>query len=582
MAFQISPGVNVSEVDLTTVVPAVSSTTGAFAGVFNKGPIGEAILIDSEVTLVERFGKPTADNFESFFTVANFLSYAGACYVVRIDNGATKASNISAPFIAKNAGIDGDSLEVVTVGDGVGEFSSTGTLTEFLIDISTSRTTASYDNTTSALTIQDGDILEIGDYTLEIDTVSGATITFKNKYTGFANLGDGGASALTTVTRYWGGYKAINVAPNAGRFHIVVRDTNGLILETFNNVSPTSTDKNVDGTSAYYKTVVDNGSSWVTTEGAQGSNILVSTGARAIYGFSSGGAGTDEATTGVSAYAAGYDLFKDADALDISLILLGKANTTLAQYVVDNIAEHRKDCVAMISPTYNATVDEMITFRDAIGSSSYAMMDSGYKYQYDKYSDVYRWVPLNGDVAGLCARTDNDRDPWFSPAGYNRGLIKNTVKLSINPNKAQRDKLYASGINPVITEAGQGTLLFGDKTLLSTPSAFDRINVRRLFIVLEKAVARASKTTLFEFNDEFTRAQFKNLIEPFLRDVQGRRGIYDFKVVADETNNSAEVVDGNRFVGDIYIKPAKSINFIQLNFVAVRSGVEFEEIVGQF
>jgi len=209
-------------------------------------------------------------------------------------------------------------------------------------------------------------------------------------------------------------------------------------------------------------------------------------------------------------------------------------------------------------------------------------MDSGWKYQYDKYNDVYRYIPLNGDTAGLCVRTDDLRDPWFSPAGYNRGVMKNVIKLPYNPDRADRDILYKNKVNPVITQPGQGTILFGDKTLLAKPSAFDRINVRRLFIVLEKAIATAAKYTLFEFNDEFTRAQFRNMVEPFLRDVQGRRGIYDFRVVCDETNNTGEVIDSNRFVGDIYIKPARAINFIQLNFVAVRTGVEFSEVVGKF
>ena len=226
--------------------------------------------------------------------------------------------------------------------------------------------------------------------------------------------------------------------------------------------------------------------------------------------------------------------------------------------------------------------DNIVQFRNSCRSTSYAVLDSGYKYQYDKYNDVYRWVPLNGDIAGLCVRTDDTRDPWYSPAGYNRGQIKNIVKLAFNPKKAERDILYKANINPVTTFPGQGTVLFGDKTMLSKPSAFDRINVRRLFIVLEKAIATAAKFTLFEFNDDFTRAQFRNLVEPFLRDVQGRRGIYDFKVVCDESNNTGEVIDRNEFVGDIYIKPAKSINFIQLNFVAVRTGVEFSEVVGQF
>ncbi|MCP4124975.1 MAG: hypothetical protein GY751_24805, partial [Bacteroidetes bacterium] len=200
----------------------------------------------------------------------------------------------------------------------------------------------------------------------------------------------------------------------------------------------------------------------------------------------------------------------------------------------------------------------------------------------DKYNDKYRWVPLNGDIAGLCARTDNNRDAWWSPAGYNRGQVKSVVKLAYNPQKAHRDALYQKQINPVVTFPGQGTILFGDKTQQTRPSAFDRLNVRRLFIVLEKAIATAAKFSLFEFNDEFTRAQFRNMVEPFLRDVQGRRGITDFKVVCDDTNNTGSVIDRNEFVGDIYIKPSRSINFIQLNFIAVSTGVDFSEVVGKF
>jgi len=290
---------------------------------------------------------------------------------------------------------------------------------------------------------------------------------------------------------------------------------------------------------------------------------------------------------------AGYDLFKSAEDIDISLLLAGKAAgvnyVQVANYLIDNIAETRKDCVVFISPNYESVVgttqepsDSVVSFRNSIHSSSYAVIDSGYKYFYDRYNDKYIYVPLNGDVAGAVVRTDNVRDPWFSPAGFNRGQIKNVIKLPFNPNKAQRDNLYKNDINPIVNFPGQGVILFGDKTALGKPSAFDRINVRRLFIVLEKAIATAAKFTLFEFNDTFTRAQFRNLIEPFLRDIQGRRGIYDFKVICDETNNTPERIDRNEFWGDIYIKPARSINFIQLNFVAVRTGVEFEEVIGQF
>ena len=270
----------------------------------------------------------------------------------------------------------------------------------------------------------------------------------------------------------------------------------------------------------------------------------------------------------------------------------GDSNQTVLTHIINNICETRLDCIVCLSPesadvVNNSTyagkeAEDIIAFRDTLPSTSYAVMDSCWKYQYDKYNDVFRYVPMNGDTAGLMVRTDTTRDAWWSPAGFNRGNIKNVAKLSYNPRKSERDLLYKAGINPVVTFPGQGTVLFGDKTLLAKPSAFDRINVRRLFIVLEKAISTASKFTLFEFNDAFTRAQFKNLVEQFLRDVQGKRGIYNFQVVCDESNNTGEVIDGNEFVGDIYIKPARSINYIQLNFVAARSGVSFEEIVGNF
>jgi phage tail sheath protein FI len=245
--------------------------------------------------------------------------------------------------------------------------------------------------------------------------------------------------------------------------------------------------------------------------------------------------------------------------------------------------------VAFISPAQTDVVSvanaitqtqNVVAFADGLPSSSYAVIDSGYKYQFDKYNDVYRWVPLNGDTAGLCARTDNVADPWFSPGGFNRGQIRGAVKLAFNPNQTQRDELYKARVNPVVAFPGQGTVLFGDKTAQSKPSAFDRINVRRLFIVLEKAIATAAKFQLFEFNDEFSRANFRNLVEPFLRDVQGRRGITDFSVVCDTSNNTGDVIDRNEFRADIFIKPARSINFIQLNFIATRTGVAFSEVAG--
>lgn len=613
MPFQVSPGVNVSEIDLSTVVPAVSSTEGAIVGVFTKGPINERVLISSEIDLVNRFGEPTADNYETFFSAANFLSYGNKLYVTRvvptdainasIDNTAntlveTRAEAEAATgfdtFVAKDAGTIGNNLMVSVCYDSA-DYSEAITLAAA---ISIGDTTVKVPNTQiSGTNLAVNDVLKVGNSTigyqdLVITTVGSqdanneVLLTFSSAY----RLSE---DSPTTSTRYWRYYNMVDAAPTGANSHVVVVDEDGgisgtanTVLEVYESVSRTSTDKNDQGQSIYYVDVINERSNyiWATaTAIADGLNY------QSLSGGSNGTNGT-ESLIPLSRVARGIDLYISPEDVDISLFLAGKADATKANYIIDNVAEIRKDCVVFVSPERGDVVEQstgaelaqITAFRNTLTSTSYAVLDSGYKYQYDKYNDKFRYVPLNGDIAGLCVRTDDTRDPWFSPAGYNRGIIKNSIKLAYNPKKADRDILYKAGVNPVITQPGQGTLLFGDKTLLGKPSAFDRINVRRLFIVLEKAIATASKYSLFEFNDEFTRSQFRNLIEPFLRDVQGRRGIYDWRVVCDATNNTAEVIDRNEFVGDIYIKPAKSINFIQLNFVAVRSGVEFEEIVGKF
>ena len=291
-------------------------------------------------------------------------------------------------------------------------------------------------------------------------------------------------------------------------------------------------------------------------------------------------------------------MFGDTESVDINLVLGGPGHDGVATdnsefdthgTMIIDLVERRRDCVAFISPRRGAVVNvanvntqtsNVKTGFDLLPSSSYAVFDSGYKQMFDKYNDVFRFVPLNGDIAGLCAFTDRVADSFFSPAGFNRGNIRGAIKLAYNPQQADRDILYRARINPVVNFPGQGVVLFGDKTALTKPSAFDRINVRRLFLLLEKAIATASKFQLFEFNDEFTRAQFRNLVEPFLRDIQGRRGITDFSVVCDANNNTGEVIDRNEFVADIFIKPARSINFITLNFIATRTGVAFSEVGG--
>jgi hypothetical protein len=867
MAFQLSPGVNVSEVDLTTVVPAVATSDGAFAGVFRWGPIGERVFIDSENTLVARFGKPTNFNAETFFTAANFLSYANRLWVARAANtsGATPAaiqfnlkanSSVSNTILVANGsanvaalglavgmyinqstnatavptgngyyitsinttaivinkpmyvpgqvgstaastsnasvyfarpetaysacGIDPDAAALTTnttygfvsnlvnqiVKNGNDFTSKEGNFDSDVyylakypgfignsIRVSVCDTNASYAsnvdllsasirfevgantatvkyrgsaNTTAATIaalISVGDQILAGNGAIGLQymltqsvsvaanntlaaSISGADVSNATNFipiTGgnpFANgdtviyanaagqsvigglaagsyyvveanssgvklsstqFGDsvnitttsGANSTLTsntatltvqfqdpyrlrvpytsnTAQRYWEFFNVVNGAPGQSNYqlyngntaaqdelHVVVVDNGGLfsgtpgtVLEVYNGVSRASDAQNVDGSDNFYKSVINKSSAyvWVTNDRstaisntAQGLTSASST-KPANIPFSLGADGLSEANATLGVLGEAYDLFKNAEDIDISLVLQGKPvggvsvvngrtvqNFQLANYIIDNICTLRRDCIALISPDKSLVLNnvgneavDLVAWRGALHSTSYGVLDSGYKYQYDRYNDVYRWVPLNGDIGGLCVRTDNSNDAWWSPAGFNRGQIKNLVKLAYNPSKAQRDVLYPAGVNPVVTFPGQGTVLYGDKTLQAKPSAFDRINVRRLFIVLEKAISTAAKYSLFEFNDAFTRAQFRNLVTPYLRTVQGRRGITDFLIVCDDTNNTAQIIDTNQFVGDIYIKPARSINFIQLNFVAVPTGVQFSEVVGKF
>jgi phage tail sheath protein FI len=565
MAFQLSPGVNVSEVDLTTIVPSVPTSIGAFAGIFQWGPIDEIVTISDEVNLVDRFFKPYSDNYEYWFSAANFLAYSNNLKVVRAASIATTRNAVSngTAVLIKNDDAYEDNFS-----------SGASTYGEFA---------ARY---AGAL----GNSLQV-------------SLCDANTFTGWAY-----------ATQFTSAPSTSTYTSNAGgandEIHIIVIDqdgqitgTQGSVLEKYAFVSKASDAKDDSGNSNYYKNVITSKSKYIhwlshptANAGASYANATSTWGTTATNkSFSNLTAnatisliGGVDGTISTANVVTAYDQFDNADSVDISLVVSGPANATLVTSLI-SMAESRKDCLVFVSPEKADCVDnagsevtDIKAYRDTLTSTSYAVLDSNWKYQYDKYNDVYRWVPLNGDIAGLCARTDLERDPWFSPGGLNRGIIKNAIKLAWNPTKTNRDDLYVKGINPVVTFQGEGIVLFGDKTLLSKPSAFDRINVRRLFIVLEKALARAARFSLFEFNDQFTRAQFVALVEPFLRDVQGRRGIYDFRVVCDESNNTPEVVDRNEFVGDIYIKPARSINFIQLNFVAVRTGVSFDEVVGKF
>jgi phage tail sheath protein FI len=649
MPFQLSPGVAVVEKDFSAIVPAVSTSAGAFAGVFTWGPVLDPVTISSENTLVERFGRPYDTTAQSFFTAANFLSYTNNLLVVRADVAGARNAVVTqtGTVTAINITEAGDSYSAapsVTIGapNVTGGVQATahavlsgGAVDEIIIDnpgtgytsapsvtiagSSGTDATAESEITAGGIKINNFDV-----YSESYSNGEGVVGEWAAKYPGANGNALKVSMADSTTFDGWDYEDQFDSAPGTSEFaasvsgsndelHIVVVDTSGFwsgtpntVIEKFAFVSKALNGIKADGSNNYYKDVVNSQSKYIwwmdhttsvaTSVGGTGTSGTA-WGLAAYNHFKdlsdvvtktlSGGV-TDLAATDGNLMTA-YQIFANDEQYDISLIPLGKASTTVATYVINNVAEHRKDCLVFISPENVSSgdviighdsdaVDAAVAYRNALPSTSYAVLDSGYKYKYDRYHDKYRWVPLNGDIAGLAARTDYTNDPWWSPAGLNRGQVKNVVRLALNPGKTERDNLYKNGINPVVNFPGQGTVLYGDKTLLAKPSAFDRINVRRLFIVLEKAIATAAKYQLFEFNDSFTRAQFTNLVTPFLRDVQGRRGLTDFRVVCNDTNNTGEIIDRNEFVADIYIKPNRSINFITLNFIAARSSVNFTEI----
>jgi hypothetical protein len=614
-------------------------------GDFAWGPVHEITRIDSENNLVERFGKPSTTTFYDFMTSASFLAYGSNLLTVRevgalaknaVSSGTAvlvkneedyqeqyaSGSNSIGVWAAKYAGTLGNSLKVEFADVGSSSILSLASIALDAADTAGDRTTATVSiDAPTAPAVGSGGIQATATATISGGNVTAIVIT--NPGFGYSAAptvtvtadGTGSVAATATLATEWTyrdefdslptttDWAANNNASN-DEMHIIVIDEDGAIsgiagtvLEKFSGVSKASDAKDDVNSTNYYKNVINDRSQWIwwVDHPADGTNWGTSSeGGTAFDVLTAGFAeqsvsltgGVDDAPT-VGNLQSGYDLFANDELVDVSLILTSAHPTSVGDYVIDNVCEVRKDCLAFISPQRASVVNnegsEVIdilgqTDLGAYTRSSFAVMDSGWKYTYDKYNDRYTYIPLNGDIAGCCVITDLGDDPWFSPAGLNRGIIKNAIKLSWSPRKADRDTLYSRGVNPVINTPGSGIVLFGDKTLLAKPSAFNRINVRRLFIVLEKAIATAAKFQLFEFNDAFTRAQFVALVEPFLRDVQGRRGVYDFRVVCDETNNTPQIVDSNEFRAEIYVKPAKSINFITLTFVATRTGISFEEL----
>jgi phage tail sheath protein FI len=655
MAFQVSPGVQVKEVDLTNVVPAVSSTTGGFAGSFRWGPVDEVVSVSDSVGLVDTFFTPdnTDAGAEDFYSAEAFLRYGSSLRVVRVASATAYNANIGGDtdasiknlsgyqsthedggaagvvgsFTAKYPGVIGNSLKVSVCASSDAYYND---------NVTTLDEAEAAGQTVISVTAETGfqvrDIVRFGTDTQEYRVTAKATGTITVEALN-QPAGTGLVTAVanaTQVHRYWEFYNKFDKAPgtsasataasgSADEIHIVVVDEDGVIsgkqneiLESYGFVSCASDAKNSEGASNYYKQVVNNQSKWiwwtghststhaannsVTTHAASGSTAFGRPSAPISSSLANGADGT--LPTPAVKYAGYSDNFGDSETVDVSFLVTGSTRTSNGDIVADHntivnqliqIAENRKDCMVIASPRKASVVgvtsestqsSNVTTDFSSVTSSSYAVLDSGWVYQYDRYNDRYVWVPGNGHTAGIMARADLLRDPWYSPAGFSRGQYLGITKLAFNPSQGSRDDLYSARINPICTFPGQGTVLFGDKTALTTPSAFDRINVRRLFIVLEKAIAVAAKSQLFEFNDAFTRAQFRAAVEPFLRDVKNRRGLVDFTVLCDETNNTDSVIDRNEFVCSIFVKPARSINFITLNFVAARSGVEFEEIYG--
>jgi phage tail sheath protein FI len=599
MASLLSPGILVQEKDFSQIVPSVSSSVGGMVGRFSQGPIETPILISSEDQLVKVFGQPNDSNANDWHTIAEFLKYTNACWVVRSRNNGisnavstgvtsvaivnrieyedltTATQSAAGEFIAKNAGTSGNGIGVI------------------LVDAGTWGAFNTWCNTHLSL--------------------------FPNNQSlaSYFNAMPGTSAYMDNLT--------LDTLPKNDEVHILIIDVLGAVtgtpytvLEHYEGASKASDAVNYQGLTTYYVNVINESSQYVWWSSfptaTSGSNI-VSIGSSALMAAPIGMAfaqinivaspnffnetlsgGINGTPSALSNIMAAYDTLGNKDLYSVDLMMCGAFSVGLVgqieQYVLENVVNLRKDCVGFCSPHTNGAPikDSAIAqttvagFKTSVNipdtQASYGFMDTGMKYVYDRYSKKYRYVPLNGDMAGLAARTDNTNDPWWSFAGFNRGGIMNVIKFAYNPNQADRDYLYPKGINPCIIDPNSGPILFGDRTMTSKPSAFDRINVRRLFIVLEKAISKASKYQLFEFNDNFTQAQFKNMVVPFLKNVQGRRGITDFLVTCDSTNNTGQVIDSNNFVADIYIKPARSINFITLSFVATRTDVAFSTVVG--
>jgi len=637
MASQVSPGVVIRESDLSNaVVVGDVAITGAIASSFRKGPVGKITNVSTERELIDTFGAPSEANAADWLVASEFLRYGGRLSVVRAatavvnatesgtgvliaDKDAFDAGVTSEKFAARDAGADGNNLSVVIVDRGPDyTINKTG---HGLAVGGTYTDDASVAH--EVYEVVDANSFRIVKGSAAPTPASGDTAVLYSASDW--NARQIGATGLT--------FKSIAPRPSTSAYaserflsydevHVAVIDTaTNTVLERMTYLSKLTDGKSPEGNSTYWKDYVNQYSGYIYAGAALSASEVTTAGedpgaAAASYGATSGAplvlarilptaggalsGGTDDYAYTAGEVGAAYDLFLDTEATEVDFVLMGgdganETDTIAKASSVAAVANSRKDCVAFISPWTGAQIAtsggsaltpaqqlaNTLEFFENIGSSSYVVLDSGVKYTYDRFNDKYRYVGCNGDVAGLCVSTSAVLDDWFSPAGLNRGGLQNVVKLAFNPNKAQRDDLYTNRINPIVSFPGSGPVLFGDKTGLASPSAFDRINVRRLFLNVEKRARALAESVIFEQNDAVTRSNFNSAIASYLSEIQARRGVTDYLVVCDGTNNTPEVIDRNEFVAELYLKPTRSINYVTVTVTATKTGVSFEEVVGR-
>jgi len=634
MASQVSPGVIVRERDFSNaVIVGATAIRAAFASSFRTGPVGKIVNIGSERELIDTFGTPSEANAGDWLVASEFIRYGGQLAVVRAATGVLNATEsgsgvligskedfdagvTSEKFAARYAGADGNNLRVVIVDRGAdwvitktghglsvgGTYTDDAAVGHEVVKV-TDANTFEIVQGTAAPTPAAGDTAVAWDYNSQAIASTGLT---------YKNIGPRPGTSAFASERHLS-YDEVHIA--------VVDETSNTIVEKFTYLSKLSDGKSAEGASTYWKDYVNEYSGYIyagvalssaehTTAGEDPGATAASYGATAAAPLelsrilpTAGGAltgGVDDFAYSAGEIQAAYDEFLDTEQTSIDFILMGgdaanETDTIAKAQAIASIANSRKDCIAFISPWSGAQIatsggsaltpaqqlTNTISFMDNISSSSYVVLDSGIKYTYDRFNDKYRYIGCNGDVAGACVSTSAAQDDWFSPAGLNRGGLQNVVKLAFNPNKAQRDDLYTARVNPVVSFPGTGAVLFGDKTALASPSAFDRINVRRLFLNVEKRVKGLAEGVLFEQNDAVTRSNFVSAIGSYLGEIQARRGLTDYLVVCDNSNNTPEVIDRNEFVAELYLKPTRSINYVTVTVTATKTGVSFDEVIGR-